>query len=201
MSTPQVPKTPTITSAQVPVAPTKPQTPAQLPVFDGPIIVARALADPDFMAMAPVNPMHQLYWANRGYQNGHRVNYRVAQGFRLARKEDVKNLPESMVDASGQIINGDLVLMIIGKNAYQGALLNNHNKAIRRERKFGQVHQNWKETADGELVPNEEATDVVGATLSEVRASAAQRAKVSPFVPDPTSLDRIINSNPAPEKP
>jgi len=151
--------------------------------------------------------MHTLYWANRGHQNGHRVNYRAAQGFRLARKEDVANLPVnddgfcSLIDPTGQIVNGDLVLMIIGKNAYEGALLNNHNKAIRRGNKFGQVHQNWKEGPGGELIPADQPTDVVAATLSEVRASSGQKAKISSFVPSQSEIDGLLANNSVPEKP
>jgi hypothetical protein len=154
--------------------------------------------------------MHQLYWSNRGYQNGYRTNYRTAQGFRLARKEDAylagpggtqTPVPDSMIDPTGAIVNGDLVLMIIGKNAYQGALLNNHNKAVRRANKFGQVHQNWKEGPNGELIPVDAPTDVVQATLGEVRASPAQKAKINAYIPGQAELDAALNAPSVPEKP
>lgn len=214
MSTPPISKpTPAITSANLPKAPVAPVAaaqPAQLPVHDTPIIKAVPLADPDFSNLLPRNGMHQLYWANRTYQNGFRTNYRMAQGFRLARKEDAylggpggarTPVPESMIDPTGAIVNGDLVLVIIGKNAYQGALLNNHNKAIRRANKFGQVHQNWKEGPGGELVPVDGPTDVVQATLGEVRASPSQRSKVSSFVPGAAELNAALDSASVPEKP
>lgn len=205
-TTPIPPKQPTITSANIPkisqaAAPPLPVQDiptAQLPVHDTLTIVARPLNDPDFASLRPKNPMHKLYWANRGHQNGFRVNYRVAQGFRLARKEDVANLPLnedgscSMVDPSGQITNGDLVLMIIGRNAYEGALLHNHNTAIRRGNKFGQVHQNWKDDGQGNLVPVENPTDVVRSTIDEVRASSHQKQKIRSFIPGQAEIDGLL---------
>lgn len=214
----EAPKQPTITSANLPKPPiggqqapqvakaAAPPT-AQLPVYDSSIIKAVPLADPDFSNLRPKNPMHRLYWSNRGYQNGFRVNYRQAQGFRLARKEDLANLPldehgnSYMCDPSGAIINGDLVLMIIGKNAYEGALLHNHNQAIRRGSRFGQVHQNWKTGPNGELVPVGEPTDVVRATIDETRASPMQKAKIRAFVPGAAELEGMLGDASVPEKP
>jgi len=169
----------------------------QLPVYDGPTIVARPLGDPDMANLRPKNPMHVLYWANRGYQNGFRVNYRIAQKFRLARKEDVENLPLDedgkcfMIDPTGAIVDGDRVLMIIGRNAYEGALLHNHNSAIRRGHKFGQVHQNWRENSDGSLTPVDKPTDAVRATVDEVRGSPLNKSKISSFVPTPAELESL----------
>lgn len=226
MSTP--PKVPTITSANLPKptvssmqanapagmqnpAQTSPPKPVETPVDDvymGPsVIKARPLGDPDMANLKPKNPMHVLYWANRSYQNGFRVNYRIAQKFRLARKEDVANLPIDengncfMIDPTGAIVDGDRVLMIIGKNAYEGALLHNHNTAIRRGNKFGQVHQNWREDANGNLVPVDEATDVVRATVNEVRASPVQKAKVNSFVPGAAEIDALLGNASTPQKP
>lgn len=228
MSTP--PKVPTITSANLP-KPTssavpagaiprpsqtasQPQVPPAKPgerdaddVYMGPsVITARPLGDPDMANLKPKNPMHVLYWANRGYQNGFRVNYRIAQKFRLARKEDVANLPLDdkgncfMIDPTGAIVDGDRVLMIIGRNAYEGALLHNHNSAIRRGNKFGQIHQNWKEDGNGNLIPAQ-PVDVVKSTIDEVRATPGQKAKIQSFVPAAAEIEALVNQASAPEKP
>lgn len=205
---PQPGQTPKIPVPEVPKASIATQEAAiageaQLPVYDQPTIKAVPLSDPDFDGIQPKNPAHKLYWANRGHQNGIRVGYRQAQGFRLANVNDVKNCPKFMVDPSGQIINGDRVLMIIGRNAYEGALLNNHNKAIRRQNKFGQISQNWVELPDGRIVPadsNKNPIDVVQATLGEVNASAKNRAKISSFVPPPSEINALLGSE-GPQKP
>jgi hypothetical protein len=179
---------PAITSAHVPKAPA-PVIPAS--VMAPKAIVAKPLNDPEFMGIIPANPMHHLYWANREHQNGVRVGYRLAQGFRLAKKDDVRNCPEFMIDPSGQIIYGDLVLMLIGKDMYQGALLHNHNKAVRRVNKFGQFETN--ETG--------KPLDVMAATLSETGAPAGQQAKIRSFVPGQGDLSSVFENASVPEKP
>jgi hypothetical protein len=129
------------------------------------------------------------------------VGYRQAQGFRLANIHDVENCPKFMIDPSGQIIHGDRVLMIIGKNAYEGALLNNHNKGIRRVNKFGQIHTNWREDGQGNLIPNDQPVDVMQATLAEVRSSPAARAKIQSFVPGQEQVESLLRSPSQPEQP
>lgn len=214
-ASPQAPAPTSQPAVAVQTAPPKPQVDvklpvaevpeAQLPVFDQPMIRAVPLSDPDFDGIKPKNPAHKLYWANRGHQNGLRVGYRQAQGFRLANKNDVLNCPEFMIDPTGQIVNGDRVLMIIGKNAYEGALLNNHNKAIRRGSKFGQISMNWVELPDGQIVPadsNGNPIDVMQATLNEVRATPANKAKIKSFVPAAAEINAILNSaESGPQKP
>lgn len=226
----ETPKSPSITSANLPklTPPVAPKgsvsspgptqaaanAPVSKPSYDdddvymGPsIIKARPLGDPDMANLRPKNPMHILYWANRTYQNGFRVNYRIAQRFRLARKDDIANLPLDdkgncyLIDPTGAIVDGDRVLMIIGKNAYEGALLHNHNSAIRRGNKFGQVHQNWKEDGEGNLVPIDQPTDVVRATVDEVRATPQNKQKIRSFVPGPAEIEGMLGSSSVPEKP
>lgn len=192
MSTPPV--NPTLTSAKVPQAQPQPQNPAAaaaVAAVPRMQIVAKPLSDPEFLGLRPKNSMHQLYWANRGHQNGIRVNYRHAQGFRMAKKEDLIECPDFMVDVTGQLIYGDLVLMLIGKAEYQGALLHNHNKAIRRVNKFGAFETN--ETG--------QPIDVMKATLDETRASAGQKAKIRPFTPGSSELSALMDQASAPEKP
>lgn len=183
-----------------PVDPNIPVDEIQEPVYDLPKIRAVPLGNPDFDDIKPKNPMHQLRWVNRFYQNGFRVGYHSAQGFRPAKKADVLNCPPHMIDPTGVIVNGDRILMIIGKNAYHGALLHNHNQAIRRGSKFGQVHQNWREDGKGNLTPVDEPTDVMQATLNEVRASQANKSKIRSFIPAPDELSAKFaedkNANP-----
>jgi len=157
-------RTPTVTRANLPAteAPQPADAPQAVPAVNAPgigKIVAKPLSSPDFLGIKAKNPAMSVRWVNRLYENGYRVDVHAAQGFEIAKPEDVvtlegKPVPPSLVK-NGQLIFGDLICMILPKPDYFGALLNNHNKAVRRLRKVG-IQQR------GEAMMEEELTQVPG---------------------------------------
>lgn len=127
-----------------------PQPAAAAPTAAPPVkIVAKPLSSPDFLDLKPKNPAISIRWVNRGHENGHRVDVHSAQGFEIAKPEDIEKLPPSLVK-DGQIIYGDLILMKLPKADYYGALLNNHNKAVRRLQRGG-IQQRGEAMMEEEL--------------------------------------------------
>lgn len=154
----------TLTRKNLPGGGAQPQGPTAVSSVEAPgigKIVAKPLSSPDFLGVKAKDPAKSVRWVNRMYENGHRVDVHAAQGFEIAKPDEVLKLdgtpiPPSIVK-NGQIVFGDLICMILPKPDYYGALLNNHNKAVRRLTRSG-IHQR------GEHMMEEELTQVPGKT-------------------------------------
>jgi len=111
-------------------------------------IVARPLTTPDFINMQPKNKNMKFRWGNRSVgdkESRLRINELIARGFRPAKPEDVEGwdkdpekskVPDSLV-INGQILYGDLMLLIISRQAYDGAIKYNEQTAKMRVQKRG----------------------------------------------------------------
>ena len=146
-------------------------------------IVAKPLSSPDFLGIKAKDPAFSVRWVNRMYENGHRVDVHIAQGFEIAKPDQVVCLDGKPVPASlcknGQLIYGDLVAMILPKADYLGALLNNHNKAVKRVRKVG-IQQR------GEAMMGEE--------LTQIPASRTDKSKITVYTPgDAHEIQNAVN--------
>lgn len=102
--------------------------------FDEGSIVARPLELPNELDMKPVDPAKSLRWVQRVAGGGMRYEQCLAMGFSNAKIEDIQNkfLKDGASIKDGSIIRGDLILMIIDRARYEGALLWNHQSAVRR---------------------------------------------------------------------
>jgi hypothetical protein len=101
-----------------------------------PSITARPLQMPDFVDIKPVNPLITLRWCNRVAGEGQRLDQVTFAGFIPVKPEEVrypngKPLPPSMIK-NGQVLLGDLILMKIDKEKYDGALKYNWERAVSR---------------------------------------------------------------------
>lgn len=159
---------PAITSANLPAPPVVVQ-PEVTHVADADII-ARPLTDPDFTKMTPKNPQHSLRWVNRVHGNsgrGGRFDEAKASGFRPALLADVKEEVPSTMRKDGSIICGDLILMLMDRVSYVGALKYNEQQAKNRLR-----------TATMGI-----GTKELSKALNEVTGSAEDKAKVQLYKP------------------
>ena len=89
-----------------------------------------------------------------------------AMGFVNATPTDVE-VPSNMLH-NGAIIMGDLILMKIDRRIYQGALLDNQNKARARKTPRAFLNAGAKQVKDA---------------LNEVPGTAENKRKIQPFIP------------------
>lgn len=107
-------------------------------------IEARAMDVPEVMDLKPSNPMNIFRFVNRTAGDGLRFNQMQNGGFVVAKESDVKDCPKNLL-RNGQIIYGDLILMMTSKERYYGALKYNHNKAIQRGNRNQVLSQQQKQ--------------------------------------------------------
>lgn len=104
-----------------------------------PNIQARPLSLPDFINVKAKNPNISLRWVNRavGVQGStQRLDEMIYAGFEPVRPDEVcmpngKPLMTNLIK-DGKIIRGDLILMKISREAYEGALKYNWERAVQR---------------------------------------------------------------------
>jgi hypothetical protein len=160
---------PAITSKNLPTPP----APATVTVeHDGSPIVAAPLVTPDFTNLKKKNPNIDLRWVNRvaGREElgseGARYGHMKAMGFVNATVNDVEVPPHLL--HNGAIVQGDLILMKIDRRIYQGALLDNANKARARTTPRSFLNAGSKQIHDA---------------LNEVPGTTENRRKIQPFIP------------------
>ena len=133
---PQIkPPVPTMTSASMipPLEPVEPPNPRALPDELSEDIVARPLGAPDFANdVKPYLANPNLYprWI---FTDRRRFSQACAQGWRVAKKSDLKpgyaRLNPFEAEGGTKYINGDLILMLIDRKIYLGALRYKHDVA------------------------------------------------------------------------
>lgn len=108
-----------------------------------PGIVARPLQLPDFVNVKHKNPGLSLRWVNRSVgvkESTQRLDEMIYAGFRPVRPDEILQvdqggrtrpiMPNLIKD--GKVIRGDLILMCIEREAYEGALKYNWERAVAR---------------------------------------------------------------------
>lgn len=112
-------------------------------------IEAKPLRSPNFINLLPKNPNMSLFWGNRAVgekESGLRYDQLIAMGFIPAKPDQVytknpetgKPLPcPPSLQRDGRILYGDLILLIIPRQDYVGALKWNEQNARRRVKKPG----------------------------------------------------------------
>lgn len=168
---PEPAKQPTMTSKNLPSSTpasttTSPSEQAQILSDDQ--IVAKPLIDPDFTNLKPKNPNYCFRWVNHIAGGGSRFEKMKASGFRVASYSDVKGEIPSHFKKDNAIINGDLILTIIDRASYVGALKHNQQKAHKRLHKGFAMQQGREQ---------------LNQALNEVPGTAANKAKVKLYEP------------------
>lgn len=123
-----IPQEPTVTDADVPRYRDGRPIPEELRDDS---LVAMPLVMPDFIDPQLANPNLSKRWINFKAGEGLRYNQCLAQGWRNATQADLKpnQLSPYKKEGGTKFINGDLILMVIDKRRYLGALKHRHQVA------------------------------------------------------------------------
>jgi hypothetical protein len=191
-------ETPAITSKNLP---------PQVPVVDTPLsddqIVAKPLRAPNFINIKAKNPNFVTYWGNRSVgdkESSMRFDQLLSMGFAPAKPEQVcfiaengqKQAVPNSLQRDGRIMYGDLILLIIARTDYVGALKWNAENAARRVRKFGST----QETPGGTDVNAEGSRGTTGTALGDItRSRAAQAGKIAAYIPPLAEVDSKTADN------
>lgn len=179
---PAPPKTsPVITSANLPkpVQPGQTSAPADSQVAQGKIeeqriandadIIARPLVSPDFTNIKPANPAMMLRLVNRLALGGQRFEEARIQGFVVCKASDIKEVPNTMTVKDGNVIYGDVIVMMMPRDKYIGAIKYNEARArklVERQAVQGAAHEQLQ------------------TALNEVPGSRANKAKIKLYQPE-----------------
>ena len=197
------------TSVQPSPAITSKNLPPQQPVVDKVLsydeIEAKPLRAPNFVNLIPRNPNMSLYFGNRAVgekESGIRYDQLIAMGFIPAKPEQVwllsegKKLPvPPSICRDGKIIYGDVILLIMPKADYVGALKWNEQSARRRVKKPGVVMNTSASQDIGgkQVLANDEGRRPLMA------AALPRTDKISMYVPDLAEVDSKTADNSGPE--
>ena len=138
-------------------------------------IVARPLMVPEVCSIHIKNTEYQYRWVNRGSQSGRYYMQRRAQGFTNATLADIDVLGGDVVGTNGEVTAGDLILMKIRRDIYDGAMKYNMQKAAQLTAARGM----YMEGASGDVMSDSVAKRVSVANEPYARSGLAQ-----PFIPD-----------------
>lgn len=126
------PSVPTMTNASLipPLEEVQQRGGRQLPLELDEDIVARPMQLPDFVNVPLSNPSLSARWI---FTDKRRFAQAKAQGWRVAKKSDVKlgyaTLTPFEEEGGTKYVNGDLILMVIDRKIYLGALRYKHQVA------------------------------------------------------------------------
>ena len=171
-------KGPAITSANLPaaIAPghTTAPTPSQVAhaatqIQDDSDIVARPLVTPDFTNLKPTNPAMSLKLCNRLALGGQWFQECLIKGFIVCKPTDVKDIPVTMTVKDNTVTYGDLIVMMMPREKYIGAIKHNENVAkqrVSRQAVYGAGQEH------------------LASALNEVPGSRDNKSKIKLFQPD-----------------
>lgn len=139
-------------------------------------IVARPLMVPEVCSVHIKNTEYMYRWVNNGSMKGQMYMKRRFQGFVDATPEDVDVIGGDVQTDGGKITAGDLVLMKIRGDLYDGAIKSNMEQALRLQRTRGM----YLKGASMDVNSDETATrHTVNTDIPE-----KGRAKAQAFIPD-----------------
>lgn len=144
-------------------------------------IVARPLQMPDFVSLKPKNKNIRLRWINFKVgrdQSTLRYDQALAQGYENAHVSDLVSCPQAYIkDGGSKVINGDVILMKIGRAAYDGAKLYNRQKAERLVSRSGKLDR---------------ATKDVRKAVTDSGAPRELAGKISTFLPGEDETNALV---------
>jgi hypothetical protein len=186
---PALQASPVITSKNLP-----PQTPVQDVISDEQI-VAKPLRSPNFINLKPRNATMSLFWGNRSVgekESGLRYDQLIAMGFVPAKPDQVMQMNGTPCPPSicrdNRIMYGDLILLIMPRVDYVGALKFNEQSARFRVKKPGVAIQGDPkalQNADSRVAPS--------------GAGFPNSPKISTYVPQLAEIDAKTADNSGPE--
>lgn len=150
--------------------PVDPRRPAELAED----IIAKPMTVPDFVDVPLANPTLIGRWM---FTDRRRFSQATAQGWRVAKQADIKGgyLSPYSVEGGTKFINGDLILMLIDRKRYLGALRYKHEVAAA-----------LSDAAVQKRVSAQRAVSDMGAQVASVNQSRIQQGKepvMSVFTP------------------
>jgi hypothetical protein len=163
---------PTITSKNLPPELPKPgavAAPVAPTIADDADIVARPLVSPDFTNLKPTNPAMILRLVNRLALDGQRFKEACIQGYVVCKVTDIKDCPSTMTVKDGNVTYGDVIVMMMARDKYLGAIKNNEQNARARTARAVAMGEGQKHLAEA---------------LNEVPGSRADKSKIKLFQPD-----------------
>jgi hypothetical protein len=110
-----------------------------------------------------------LRLVNRLALGGQRFEEARVQGFVVCKPTDIKNMPTLMTVKDGNVTYGDLIVMMMPRVDYLGAIKNNENNARKRTSKAAVLGTGYEQ---------------LGSALNEVPGSRADKSKIKLFQPD-----------------
>lgn len=138
-------------------------------------LVARPLMAPEVSSIRIKNTEYRYRWVALKAQNGQFYNMRRSQGFVNATTDDVEVLGGDATATSGALTAGDLILMKIRADLYDGAILHNMQKAGALSRARG-MHM--------EGISPDVFSDDKPSRVSVAQEPFARTGKAQPFIPD-----------------
>ena len=187
---PQPGNVPAMTNASVipPLEQPAPRNPRFIEEFADDI-VARPLTLPDFVSVQLANPMLSARWI---FTDRRRYAQAKAQGWRNAQKKDLKPSYQALTpyeeEGGTKYINGDLILMVIDRKLYLGALRYKHQVAAALSDAAVQ-----RRIAAGKAV-NELGTEV--AAINRQRVAAGHDPAITVFAPGVADLNDTVLGQP-----
>ena len=163
--------TPTITSKNLPPQIPPPGTKELQPltIDDDSDIVAKPLVSPDFTQLKPTNPAMSLRLINRLALGGQRFEEARVQGFVVCKPSDIQGLTSLMTIKDGNVTYGDLIVMMMPRVDYLGAIKQNEVNARKRVSRAAVMGAGQEQLASA---------------LNEVSGSRENKSKVKLFQPD-----------------
>lgn len=150
-------------------------------------IVAKPLSMPEFAANVQPYLVNQNLAARWIFTDRRRYSQARAQGFRNCTKQDLKPsfalLSPFEEEGGTKFINGDLILMLIDRKRYLGALKYKHDFAYR-----------LSEAGTAKRVSAQRARQEMGAELERLnrqRAQSGYAPLMQVFDPDKTDLEQV----------
>lgn len=170
-------------NVSVPVAATRQVSPETAILFDK-AIIARPLMTPEVCSLRIKNHDYRYRWVNRDALGGRMYTQRKAQGFMNATNNDVDVMGADVQDKDGEIRAGDLILMKIRCDLYDGAIKFNIKKSQTLASARGMYLDGASSDVHSDAAPSRHtvAADV-----------GARTGMAVPFIPD--NPDAIIDSS------
>src|SRR5580704_887014 len=168
-------------NANVPAPPAKAQVLSrEAALLYNKAVVARPLMTPEVCSIKVKNLEYQYRWANRDALGGRIYTQRRAQGFLNATNNDVEVLGGDVSDKDGEIRAGDLILMKIRTDLYDGAMKHNMLKALQLQNARGM----WTEGGSSDVHSDETP-----------KAKTVAAAGAPSFIPKAAEAEALINDS------
>lgn len=147
-------------------------------------VVARPLMVPEVCSLHIKNTEYRYRWVNRAAMHGQKYMERKAQGFINATSDDVDVLGGDATATKAEITAGDVILMKIRADLYDGAIKYNMYKANVLQKTRGMYLQGGSSDVN---------SDAVAEKVTMAQGIGAKTGLAKPFIPD--NPDAIVENS------